>query len=152
MKGGGRTRVIHGTAEQAAHRFQVWHLRSDWRDLDKSSYDSMLLIWKQILENPVYQKKGRASGCIKSKNRSLFLDIGLKVNIHNAYTQKQTKKPKKQPRTLRSTYYVWTLKIFRKWSSLKITPKRMPQLPKNRTCTFVGFYTLIRFLFVISIH
>lgn len=57
MKGGGRTRVIHGTAEQAAHRFQVWHLRSDWRDLDKSSYDSMLLIWKQILENPVYQKK-----------------------------------------------------------------------------------------------
>lgn len=37
-------------------------------------------------------EKGRASGCIKSKNRSLFLDIGLKVNIHNAYTQKQTKK------------------------------------------------------------
>lgn len=51
----------------------------------------MLLIWKQILENPVYQKKEELSGCIKSKNRSLFLDIGLKVNIHNAYTQKQTK-------------------------------------------------------------
>lgn len=40
------------------------------------------------------KKKGRASGCIKSKKkyRSLFLDIGLKVNIHNAYTQKQTEK------------------------------------------------------------
>lgn len=36
-------------------------------------------------------EKGRASVCIKSKNIS-FLDIGLKVNIHNAYTQKQTKK------------------------------------------------------------
>lgn len=56
----------------------------------------MLLIWKQILENPVYQKKEELSGCIKSKNRSLFLDIGLKVNIHNAYTQKQTKQNKTQ--------------------------------------------------------
>lgn len=37
-------------------------------------------------------EKGRASVGIKSKNISSFLDIGLKVNIHNAYTQKQTKK------------------------------------------------------------
>lgn len=38
------------------------------------------------------KKKEELLVVLNQKNRSLFLDIGLKVNIHNAYTQKQTEK------------------------------------------------------------
>lgn len=125
---------------------KVWHLSSDWRDFNKSSYNSMLLIWKQILENPVYQKKEELLFVL---NQRCIIVFGYRIKSEysqclHSKTNKQTNK--KESRTsLRSTYHVWTLNIFRKWSSLKITQKRMPQLPKNRTCTFVGFYTLKRF-------
>lgn len=54
----------------------------------------MLLIWKQILENPVYQKKEELLFVLNQRCIIVFGDIGLKVNIHNAYTQKQTNKQK----------------------------------------------------------
>lgn len=49
-------------------------------------------MWKQTPQNPVYQKKEELSFGLNQKNADLFLDIGLKVSIHNAYTQKQTNK------------------------------------------------------------
>lgn len=59
---------------------------------------------EQTPENPVYPKKEELAFGLNQNHVELLLDIGLKVNIHNAYTQNQ---PNKKSRTsVRSTYHV----------------------------------------------
>lgn len=136
------SRTSSPSIQSVAPKFRL--TRSQQEQLWQHAY----LIWKQILENPVYQKKEELLSVL---NQKCIIVFGYRIK--SEYSQCLHSKTNKKSRTsLRSTYHVWTLKIFRKWSSLKIIQKCMPQLPKNRTCTFVGFYTLIRFLFVISIH